>query len=740
MYFEGVFQVADVYWNGTLLGQHRGGYTRFAFDATSAVRAGGDNLLAVKVNGGFCADCLPEGLASFSSYGGIYRKVWVIRTNRHHIAVTDFASSGVYITPGEVSRASANVSVRVVAANDSGSPETFQVRSVFEEASGRTVLTLDGTVRVGAHEMASTTLRGVIASPRLWDRADPHLYTVRSTIRVNGAVTDSVVEQTGLRSYRLTGSDFLLNGVSCRLRGVAKHQETEYHASAVTDQELTEDWSALKELGVNFVRLVHYPHADLEYSLADRMGIMVWCENGHANRSDVTPTGRRITEEMVYQNWNHPSVIFWSAGNEADNRAASAYGAVIHAADPSRPVVYADMQLFNAVVGRVLNPFSGSGRRTLDNIDFVFSNPYPGWYYGSIYDFPAVADSTPWISEAGAGGVITDHGTGYFSQRWRPNWGEPEEYMQLSHEVLYQTVFISKPASVPAFVVWCARDFAERRYKGRLNTKGLRTYANYPKDVYYLYQAFLNPAPVVHIVGAHYFLRSGPGSIKVYSNAARVELTVNGIKIGAKSNGDYSHPNGMKINNVFYWDGVLRSGRNEVTVSDGRGGRDSAIIHLTGGAVEGPSGRAPLVTNLASSNANNKAYFIDAPVHDQWGFYYDFNGNGDNSFDVVPKLAEGAGWIATKRQSDSDLAARLAFSVSKDADVYVMFTRQVAAPSWIASGFHDTGAVGKWRDNRLQLVEYQLFKRACKAGERLELGGTPLDFVTLVKPAMAGGK
>jgi beta-galactosidase len=735
-YFEGVFQVADVYWNGTWLGQHRGGYTRFAFDATRSVRFGADNVLAVKVDSSPCADCLPDGTPKFLGYGGIYRKVWLIRTSRYHVAVTDFASSGVYITPAQVSRDSADVSVHVAVTNDSGEPTTLQVQDVFEAADGRTVMTLSGTVRIGAHTTTATIQRGLIAKPRLWDRADPYLYTVRCTVRRNGRVTDSVVEHTGFRSYRLTETDFVLNGVSTRLRGVAKHQETEYHASAVTDEELIEDWDALNDLGVNFVRLVHYPHADLEYSLADRMGIMVWCENGNVGRGGATPNGQRITQEMVYQNWNHPSVIFWSAGNEANSEAASSYGRVIRAADVTRPVVYADMQLFNAFVGKLSGLFSKSDARRLDNIDFVFSNPYPGWYYGSIYDFPSVVASTPWISEAGVGGVITSHGSDYFSERHSVNWHEPEEYMQLCHEVMYQTVFATEPAATPAFVVWCARDFAEKRYKRRVNTKGLRTYSNFPKDVAYLYKSFLTSSPVLHIVGAHYFLRSGSTAIKAYSNAPYLDLIVNGKPASRRSNGNYTHPNGLRTNNVFYWDGALKSQRNEVIVSDGRGGRDSAVIYLTKAAMSGERA-APLVTNLISTNPKNPAYFIDIPAHDQWGFYYDFDGNGDNSFDVVPKPAAGAGWIATRRQSDPSLATTISFSLTKDADVYVMFGKQAPLPSWLADGFHDTGVSGKWRDNYLRLVGYRLFQRTCRAGESLKLGGAPVDFVTLVKPISA---
>src|SRR5262249_2354917 len=81
LYFEGVFQVADVYLNAQYLGQHRGGYTRFGFDATGATNFGGDNVLAVRVSNATCDDCLPDGTPRlFKGYGGIYRKAWYIIT------------------------------------------------------------------------------------------------------------------------------------------------------------------------------------------------------------------------------------------------------------------------------------------------------------------------------------------------------------------------------------------------------------------------------------------------------------------------------------------------------------------------------------------------------------------------------------------------------------------------------------------------------------------------------------
>ena len=371
VYFEGAFQVADVYVNGQHLGQHRGGYTRFIFDATSAIDVGGDNVLAVKVSNADCSDCLPDGTPRlFKGYGGLYRKVWIVKTNKYHVATTDYASSGVYITPSNVSAAAPSVSIRTLVTNDDTVGKTFTVRNFLTDENENILLSLQRSVAVAAGTTVAVTQSGTVNSPQLWSKSNPYLYNVHAEVWVDGAVRDAVHEHTGFRYYQLTSSDFRLNGVSTRLRGVSKHQETEYRASAVTDADLIQDWNNLEDLGVNYVRLVHYPHSELDYDEADRRGIMVWAENGHTNSGAPTPNGENITREMVYQNYNHPSIIFWSAGNEASGTTAtSRYAAVIQAADSSRPVVYA------------------SNGQTPSNVDFIFRNTYAGWYTGSMYAF-----------------------------------------------------------------------------------------------------------------------------------------------------------------------------------------------------------------------------------------------------------------------------------------------------------------------------------------------------------------
>lgn len=720
VYFEGAFQVADVYVNGVSLGQHRGGFTRFIFDATNAINVGGDNVLAVMVSSANCSDCLPDVFPTFfKGYGGIYRKAWIVTTNKYHVATTDFASSGVYITPSNVVAASANASIKTFVTNNDSVSKTFTVKGFLTDQSENILLSLQTNVVVGANATASVTQSGSIASPQLWSRNNPYLYNLHANAWVDGAIKDSVTEHVGFRSFSLTSSDFKLNGVSTRLRGVSKHQETEYHADAVTDAELSQDWDNLRDLGVNYVRLVHYPHADLEYTLADQRGIMVWAENGHTGSGAPTSNGNHINQEMVYQNWNHPSIVFWSAGNEAPGvTATSQYATVIRAADTSRPVTYA------------------SSGQNPSNLDFLFKNTYGGWYSGTMYDW-LTATNDHWISETGAGMVISTHTSDSFAMNHTVNSFEPEEYGALVNEVRFNDLF-NNPGHVPAFSNWVFRDFSDGKYKSQFNSKGLLTASNYKKDVYYHFKALLSTAPVIHVVGPPYFLRSangaGQGDVKVYSNAASLTLTVNNVGMGTKIDGSYAHPNGTVIKRVFYWPNVLSLGRNVITASDGAGNSDTMTVYYKGSGQTIPAESGAKVANLTSSNSNSRAFFINTPVADQRPFYWDFDSTGDNTFDVVPSVIAGASWISTKRQSDSSKTTNLAFDLTAAADVYIMATKQSSTPSWISSaGFSDTGAAGKWRDNSLKLVDFKLYSKTFAGPTHVSLASSTIDYVVLVK-------
>ena len=219
----------------------------------------------------------------------------------------------------------------------------------------------------------------------------------------------------------------------------------------------------------------------------------------------------------------------------------------------------------------------------------------------------------------------------------------------------------------------------------------------------------------------------------MYGNAASLSLTVNGVAKGSRLDGSYAHPNGTVIRHVFYWTNVLSLGRNVITVSDGAGNSETVVIYYKGSGQTLPAEVGAKVTNLTSSNSSSPAFFINTPISDQRPFYCDFDGAGDNTFDVLPAAVGGARWISTKRQSDASKTTNLGFNLAAAADVYIMATKQATTPTWISgAGFTDTGAAGKWRDNNLKLVDYKLYKKTFTGAATVALGSSTIDYVVLV--------
>ena len=400
--FEGAATFADVYVNGARLGQHRGAFTRFVLDARRAAVAG-DNVLAVRLanDPAGTADALPSGLGKqlYNLYGGLYRKVWVVSTSLVHIDPTEDASPGVYVTPSNVTAQSADLAVKVLVRNAGEARRPVEVRCRLLDAAGQQVLMLVRTLEIDAGAATPVAVAAKMEQPRRWSPADPYLYRLRAEVVVGDRVVDAVEQRTGFRDFRIAGGRFLLNGAPIVLRGVGKHQETEEHATAVTDDELREDFAGLKDLGVNCVRLAHYPHAALEYDLADEMGILVWAENGHSNTSKITDTGDTITREMVRQNYNHPGIVMWSVGNETAFVRVNRYAAVVRAEDPQRLITYASN--------------TGPRGKRYPLLDFIAQNTYRGWYRGTAAEFARKAREMRFVSEAGAGSVITHHTEAY---------------------------------------------------------------------------------------------------------------------------------------------------------------------------------------------------------------------------------------------------------------------------------------------------------------------------------------
>lgn len=753
----GAASVCEVRVNGTRVGSHRGAYTAAIFDLSAALREG-DNELLLRVGNGEeeSRDCLSRS-SLYHTPGGLYRGVRLISTGDVRFG-PEHGAEGVFIsagTPGEDGLAP--LSIEALVCNTAAATREVTVRHILKDPRGKAILELSEVLNLAPGERRRSVLAGKVDRPRLWAVRQPVLHMVESTISQGKSTFDRLNNEIGFRRIELREGRFLVNGVEVLLRGVNKHHMDEWRWNALTDEDLKTEWRSVEELGVNTVRLAHYPHSRLAYSLADHSGILVWAENGLAGQvwkklkheeNSITQDGERITREMVRQHWNHPSIVIWSSGNETSIDVASHYASLIRGEDTSRLVTYA---------AAIEKP---------RGCDFDAYNTYDGWYGGHFSGFSKLPRNA-YVSETGAGSWATHH-VPYGTISWKVDQFEPEEYQELFTEYRLQQACRTNPSAHPMLLWWNFREFYDAKFKGNRNTKGMLTLAGKPKDIYWLWQSFLAPERrTLHLCGGNHFLRnfSPDNGIKAYGSAASAELFINGTPSGQCRNGEYRIPDtawndngvekqvpGIAINNVFFWKATLRPGRNVVEVRDSNGKSASMIIHQTA-----PDGSVPLeadapIEDLTSSNPANPAAFISRPVAAQTPIFRDVDGTADNTFDAVPGPASGASWIATRRTGAKGMATALSFRAAKPLTVWVMHslgTRpsvalgatepevQVAAaqlaPLLQAAGFRRSGGDFTWRDHTLVLAHAALWVRRVKADDYVTIPAVPVDCVVLLR-------
>ena len=589
--FDGANLLTDVFVNGKAAGSHAGGYAAFRFDVTDLVRYGTDNLIAVKVNNAAGADLnhvliagsatvnVPPLSADYTFFGGLYRGVHLLSTPPLAISPMDFASSGVYVEQTSVSAASAQLAITVKLSNATDSAASANLKATVLDAVNGEVLTAMATQAVPAKGTADGLLGVTLANPHLWDGArDPYLYSVRVDLLDGASVLDSVTVPLGVRAFSLDpNTGFTLNGKALGLHGVDKHQDHRDKGWAIADSDTDADFAVVQELGANAIRLAHYQHAQHTYDVCDRAGLVVWAETPVINRINDTPEFAANAEqqltELIRQNYNHPSIVFWSVGNETTLRTGPSpdtliahLAAVVAAEDPTR-----------------LSAYAADGVNTDSPVNFHTQahgfNEYQGWYSGNVADFGAWADANHQahpdapigITEYGAGASLDEHtASPADADTGADHTSAPhtEEYQSYYHEA-YWPQLQARPFIWGTFV-WALFDFAsDVRSEGTspgLNDKGLVSFDRQTKkDAFYWYKANWSSDPFVHINSRRFAnLPQSSSTVRVYSNVAAVALSLNGSSLGAKS----------ADNHVFVWENVTwATGANVVEASATSGGK-----------------------------------------------------------------------------------------------------------------------------------------------------------------------
>lgn len=519
--FLGAAMIADVYVNGKQLTHHEGGYSTFRVNITDVLAK--ENSIVVALNNDDNTICYPQK-ADFTFYGGLYRMVNLIVVPKAHFELDYCGTPGIKVTP---------------LVDLDTKKATVTVEAWTTPAANEVTFTVNGQSQTVSTTANHAQAEFVIEDVHLWDGLnDPYLYTAEATL----ASGDTVSTRFGCREFHIDPQEgFFLNGHPYLLRGVSRHQDFKDVGNALTIEHHKKDMEIIKELGATTLRLAHYQHAQEFYDLCDENGLIVWAEIPYITMHMTDGRANTLSqmEELIVQNYNHPSIITWGLSNEIT--AASTVNEdllenhrllndLCHKLDATRPTTMA-----NVFMLEIDSPI-------LEIPDINSYNLYFGWYLGDLeqndefFDeyHAKYPDRVIGFSEYGA-----DANPQY--QSTAPEKGDyTETYQTVYHEHMLK--MIEARPWLWATHVWNLFDFAadgrDEGGKHGENQKGLVTIdRKTKKDAFYLYKAAWNKTEkFVHLCGRRYADRTEDVTeIKVYSNQPEVTLVVDGKKFATQS-------------------------------------------------------------------------------------------------------------------------------------------------------------------------------------------------------------
>jgi beta-galactosidase len=631
--FDGVQKYCKIWLNGQFVGEHKGGYTGFYFDLTSKIHFGGDNVLAVAVNArqDDPFKIPPMSAGNWTPYGGIYRDVRIVIKDSLHIPFQGAYQheGGTFVTTPEVSNDSGVAEVKTWVRNDDAAPKECELRTTIADADGNPlqVLTAQKTVQPG--ELAEFDQRSApIAHPRLWSPETPYVYKVFSDVYDSNGAVDHFESPLGFRWFKWDYADnrLILNGKKVIIHGTNRHQEWPWLGDATPKWLQLRDMRDIRHgLNDNFMRTAHYPNDPCIYDFNDHHGIITIEEQPNDKRQEFSQDVQvQVLRETIRRDRNHPSIFFWSMGNETTDAVDSKYAVQ----EDTTRIIYA-RQIYNDSAGKFV---------TLTDkqlaLESLLRCTVRGWYNSDVRNLEPKSSQ-----QAGNEEWQHDQAVAYFISH---NKGRAADDLANLNTWLYEDH-------------GCDRKYANEPLNF-VNPKGWVDCWRAPKFMYYLWQAWYSTQPMV-FVHPEFWRPQYLGQKKeivVDSNCETVELQVNGRRIGVLKP-SLAQANVVRFENVPVEQGVLSAigtqGGTRVTntvVLAGaparlvltaepdslQAGRDSVgIIHVdivdeAGNHVYGAtntlrwsvSGPATLVgapvyqTDIAQQQSNEGTMYIDAPA------------------------------------------------------------------------------------------------------------------------------
>ena len=321
IYFEGVMIEADVFINNKKVANHKGGYLPFTVDASDYLIPNAINYIALTVSNKENLE-VPPGKPlkdlDFYYYGGIYRNVQLLQTNKLYITnavnANKIASGGLYAAFNSITKENATGVVQVHFKNEYNRDFSGFLKIILKDNKGKKYEFNTSKIEIKSNSSQEIAQKISIDNPKLWSIATPNLYNLEIQIIVNKKIVDAYNEKIGIRKSEIKQDGYYLNNEKIFITGTNRHQEYPYLGYAISDEAQYRDAVKIKNAGFDFVRLSHYPQAEAFLSACDSLGILVmnslagWQYFGNENFQNNCFDNIR---DMARRDRNHPSIVFW---------------------------------------------------------------------------------------------------------------------------------------------------------------------------------------------------------------------------------------------------------------------------------------------------------------------------------------------------------------------------------------------------------------------------------------------
>lgn len=670
---DGAMSYAMVWLNGHLVGGWPYGYNSFRLDLTPYINFEGTNQLAIKIDN-------PNHSSRWYPGGGIYRNVWLTKTNKIHID-----HWGTTATTPKVSKDTAVVNFAVRVMNNSNKESDISVVTELFALNEYGAINSEGTAQLPKKTMKLDAGRSgvlesetIITNPKLWGpppTQTPNLYKAITIVYANEKPVDTYETIFGIRSIEFNpDKGLLVNGEPIKIQGVNQHHDLGALGAAWNYRAAERQLEMLKEAGANAIRIAHNPPAPELLELTDKMGFLVINEIFDSWERKKTPHDFHLifpewheadTRAFVRRDKNHPSVILWSFGNEVGEQYTDEEGAalgkklsaIVKDEDPTRLTTasmnYAKPNMpFPTSMDVLSLNYQGEGIRNAPNYKHLngikteplypaFRNKFPEKVIISsetaaalssrgTYLFPVAEGISAPISDGLGGNPETGYVSSY--ELYTANFGSSADKVFATQD---------KHPFVAGEFVWSGWDYLGEPtpyYLSRSSYFGIIDLAGFKKDRFYLYQSRWRPDfPMVHIL-PHWNWPNRVGEVTpvhVFTSGDEVELFLNGKSLGKKKKDAYEYR--LRWDDVVYEPGELKA----IAYKNGNVWKEETI--KTTGKPAKLVAKADR-TKIASSG--NDLSFVSVEIQDANGLFV-ANANNQITFSV-----EGPGEIIATDNGD----------------------------------------------------------------------------------------